>query len=119
MILTPMAIADVRTTHAPTCSKPFQEAYITVGTSPTYPASAPQIPVTVLVQVTIGPTGKLIAAHIYQSSNNARMDMTALRAARDYKYAPKIVNCVPTIGSYIYRAEFIPQGPIPIPRNSP
>jgi TonB family protein len=79
--------------------------------SPDYPDSARDLglgPVTVLVVVTIGPTGSLVDAKIQQSSNNGAIDQAAIRAAKQSQYAPKLVNCAPTTGSYIFRAEFNP-----------
>lgn len=87
---------------------------------PEYPLSARNLglgPVTVLVETTIGPTGNLIAATIYKSSGSIAIDRAALLAARQSVYAPKFVNCVPTTGDYLYRAEFSPGslGPPPTP----
>ena len=56
--------------------------------------------------VTIGPTGNLINATVTQSANNTAIDQAALRAARESQYAPKIVNCQPTTGTYSFRADF-------------
>jgi outer membrane biosynthesis protein TonB len=36
------------------------------------------------------------------------IDQAALRAARQSQYSPKIVNCQPTTGSYIFNAQFNP-----------
>ncbi|MGA8840791.1 MAG: energy transducer TonB, partial [Candidatus Aquilonibacter sp.] len=98
-------------TEKPACANPNQEATVTNPMSPDYPDSARDLglgPVTVLVVVTIGPTGSLVDAKIQQSSNNSAIDQAAIRAARQSQYAPKLVNCAPTSGSYIFRAEFNP-----------
>ncbi len=36
------------------------------------------------------------------------IDQAALRAARQSTYSPKLVNCSPTTGDYIFRADFQP-----------
>jgi TonB family protein len=62
----------------------------------------------VLVEVTIGPHGELVDASVQSSSHNQAIDQAAIRAAKQSQYAPRLVNCVPTTGSYIFRAEFNP-----------
>ncbi len=107
--------APVPATPAPTpkpaCANPNQEATATQVMSPEYPQSALDLglgPVAVLVQVTIGPTGNLVDASVYKSSGNMAIDRAAVRAARQSQYAPKLVNCQPTTGTYIFHADFTP-----------
>jgi TonB family protein len=79
--------------------------------SPNYPDSVRDLglgAVSVLVQVTIDAQGRLLDAKIYQSSNNAAIDQSALRAARQTTYAPRIANCAPVDGTYIFHADFSP-----------
>ena len=98
-------------TAKPACANPNQEATVTNPMQPEYPQSAQDMglgPVTVLVQVTVGPTGSLVNAAINKSSGNMAIDQAALRAARQSQYAPKLVNCSPTTGDYIFRADFQP-----------
>lgn len=52
--------------------------------------------------------GRLVDAKIYRSSNNAAIDDVALRAARGTRYAPRIANCVPVEGTYLFHADFEP-----------
>jgi TonB family protein len=58
--------------------------------------------------VTIGPTGNLVDAKISQSAGNMALDQAALAAARQSTYAPKIVDCQPTTGSYYFKVTFDP-----------
>jgi TonB family protein len=79
--------------------------------SPSYPDSARDLglgTVSVFVQVTIDAQGRLVDARIYGSSNNAAIDEAALRAARASRYSPRIVNCVPVEGTYLFHADFAP-----------
>jgi TonB family protein len=87
------------------------EATVTNAAYPEYPNSASRQygPVTALVRVTIGTNGTVLAASIYTSTGSADLDRAALRAARASTYAPKLVNCRPVTGTYIFRAEFKPQ----------
>jgi len=79
------------------------------GTAPTSDATTgtattgPSCSVSVLVQVTINAQGRLLDAKIYQSSNNAAIDQSALRAARQTTYAPRIANCAPVEPIYSTR----------------
>jgi TonB family protein len=93
----------------PACKVPFQDATATDQVPPDYPESAKELgigDVTVLVEVTVGPTGSLDSASIYKSSINMDIDRNALRAARESRYSPKIVNCEPVSGTYLFRADF-------------
>lgn len=111
----PPVVAPVATpapTQAPpACKTPYQDATAPNQVPPDYPEAARSLglgPVTVLVQVTISATGSLQSAKIYQSSNNMSIDQSALSAARQSSYSPKIVNCKPVEGTYLFRAQFDP-----------
>jgi periplasmic protein TonB len=98
-------------TTGPLCPNPNEDAYVINAMSPMYPDSARDFglgKVTVLVQVTLDAQGRLLDTKISQSSNNAAIDRSALRAARQTTYAPRIANCVPVEGTYIFRADFEP-----------
>lgn len=96
-------------TPAPLCSNPNQDASVTDPVAPEYPDSARDMgygSVSVLVQVTLDARGSLVDAKIAQSSGNGAFDRSALRAARESTYAPRIANCQPAAGTYIFRADF-------------
>ncbi len=78
---------------------------------PDYPESARDLglgAVTVEVEVTVAPSGNLVDAKVYKSSSNMSIDQAALRAARQSTYSPKLVDCQPTQGDYLFRADFQP-----------
>ena len=78
---------------------------------PDYPESAKDLglgAVTVEVEVTVGASGNLVSASVYKSSNNSAIDQAALRAARQSTYSPRLVDCNPTTGDYLFRADFQP-----------
>ena len=107
----PPSNATPAPTAKPACANPNQDATVTTAMQPEYPQSAQDQglgPVTVLVQVTVGPSGNLVDAKVYKSSNNMAVDNAAIRAARQSQYAPKLINCAPTTGDYIFRADFQP-----------
>lgn len=112
------------------CAHPYTDATTVNAVSPDYPDAARKLhlgPKTVLVRVTIDPTGKLVNASISQSSGNIDIDRAALRAAMQSTYTPATANCKPIQGSYIFRTDFeseesdpIPKSPlVPIPSLSP
>ncbi|MGB6986888.1 MAG: TonB family protein [Candidatus Aquilonibacter sp.] len=116
LILTPMVIADTPTpppTPVATCVSPTREAQVLVDSQPTYVV---QYPITVLVLVTVGPTGNFVDAHILRFSGDIAVDQAALRAARLSQYPPKLMNCEPVMGAVIFRAQFNPR---PSPTPSP
>ena len=105
----PASTATSGATVGPACSNPNVDASVIDAMSPAYPDSAREQglgDVSVLVQVTIDAQGRLIDARIAQSSHNLAIDQAALRAARLTTYEPRIVNCVPTQGTYLFHADF-------------
>jgi protein TonB len=93
------------------CANPNKEASVMNAQQPDYPDAARDLglgPVTALVEVTVGPSGNLISATIYKSAGNPLIDRAAITAAKQSTYSPKYVNCAPTAGDYLFRAEFSP-----------
>ncbi|MDQ2681123.1 MAG: TonB family protein [Candidatus Eremiobacteraeota bacterium] len=98
-------------TPAPKCAVPYRDAVATNKVPPDYPEMARQQNlgvVTVLVKVTVGPTGSLQAATVQQSSGNSSIDQAAIAAAKASSYSAKVVNCTPVAGDYGFTAEFDP-----------
>ncbi len=104
-------VAAEPATAAPACAHPNADASVTAVFPPDYPDSARDLglgPVSVLIAVTIGSDGALLRATIAQSSNNLAIDQAALRSARESTYAPRIANCMPAVGTYLFHADFDP-----------
>lgn len=98
-------------TPKPACANPNVEASVTNAVQPDYPESARDLglgAVSVEVEVTVGPSGNLVSASVYKSASNMAIDQAALRAARQSTYSPKLINCQPTTGNYLFRADFQP-----------
>ena len=110
----PIATIRVRTGSysAPTmhraCTTPNVEATVTNAVQAYYPAPARDLgfgrPVTVEIKVTVGAIGNLLGTRFVKSSGSALLDDAAVRAARESSYSPKIVNCHPTQGNYLFHA---------------
>jgi TonB family protein len=106
MILTAMVIAD-----APTCNTPNHAVMMVKAGDLTYPNSARNLgPVTILVKVAVNADGSVDSAEIFQSSNNAALDLGALRAARQSQYSPMTVNCVSQNGTATLTIDMVPGG---------
>lgn len=100
------------TPPTPTCPNPNSDVTVMKYVKPEYPESARYLnrgEVTAQVEVTVDATGKPVAAMIYKSANNLAMDQAALQAARQSSYTPKLVDCTPTQGEYLFRADFQPR----------
>ncbi len=94
-----------------TCQAPNVNATVTSPVEPVYPPSAQGKglgAVTVVVEVTIGPTGAVQNAVIYKSSGNADIDASAIHAAQQSTYSPKLFHCKPVTGKFLFRADFQP-----------
>ena len=98
-------------TPKPACRNPYQDATVVQQAQADYPESARDLgmgEVTVQVQVTIAPSGALIGTRIFQSGGNMAFDRAAMAAARESSYSPKVVNCEPVTGDYIFKVTFDP-----------
>lgn len=62
----------------------------------------------VTVRIDVDPDGDVTNAIVLRSSGNVDLDETALNAARGSVYAPKVVNCEPITGKYLFRVTFDP-----------
>lgn len=94
---------------SPPCAQPYREGSVIDPAFASYPREAATqglISVTVLVKVVIEADGSVSSATITKSSGNMYLDQAALKAARDTTYSPRIVNCVATRGSFLYKAVF-------------
>jgi protein TonB len=98
-------------TPKPACKTPYMDATVVNQAQPEYPDSARDLglgEVQVAVEVTISPTGSLVGTKIAQSGGNMALDNAALAAARQSTYSPKIVNCQPVQGDYLFKVTFDP-----------
>ncbi len=92
------------------CTKPNVDPMPIDAVAPDLPKSQwPARKVSAIVLVTIAPNGKATAARVFQSSGNANVDRAVVTAAEKSTYSPKVVNCVPVAGSYLFRADFTPR----------
>lgn len=94
------------------CPNPNQEAHTVEQAQPDYPESAQELglgPVTVVVIVTVGPSGNLVNATIGSDpAHNSAIEQEALRVARTTTYAPHLVDCKPVTSDYQYVIDFEP-----------
>ncbi|HXW50812.1 MAG TPA: energy transducer TonB [Candidatus Acidoferrales bacterium] len=91
--------ADATPVYAPDV---VVDARFTHQVPPDYPAIAKDQGVqgTAVVFATIGPDGKVLSAHIDQSSGNKMLDDAALEAARESGFEPPIIDGKPATETY-------------------
>ncbi len=65
-------------------------------------------PVTVVAMVIVAADGSPTAESVVKSSGFKAVDDAVLRAARVSKYKPKMLNCQPVDGPYIFRIDYRP-----------
>ncbi len=94
---------------ASTCAKPNVDATVTSPAMPKMPHGL-TVKGTATVLVTIAPNGSVKSASVSKTSGNAAIDNAVLDAARQSKYSPKLVNCQPVQGTYLFLAAFKPEG---------
>jgi TonB family protein len=92
------------------CTRPDTPVTLLQAESPDLPAAARDLgpgPIKVQVLVTVDASGNVVKTGISKSSTNFAVDQAAVRAARKSKYAPKLVNCQPVQGDYLFEASFM------------
>jgi TonB family protein len=90
---------------------PTTEATVISATEPVFPLGTMNMlngPVTVLAMVTVAVDGSPKAESIIKSSGFKTVDDAALRAARASTYKPKMFNCEPVQGTYLFRIDYRP-----------
>ncbi|HZV76461.1 MAG TPA: TonB family protein [Candidatus Babeliales bacterium] len=65
-------------------------------------------PRTADVKVAVEPNGSVKTISIYRSSGYYAFDLAAARAARQSTYSPKLVDCKPAEGIYLFKATSAP-----------
>jgi TonB family protein len=95
---------------AAACTTPNVDAAVTYAAEPKMPhgVNVKGSPVEAIVAVTVASNGHVTGAKVWKSSGNAEIDQAVLNAARQSKYSPKLVNCEPVQGTYLFRADFAP-----------
>lgn len=101
----PVAVDTPSASPHPSCSQPFAAARVVTAVAPDVPDDDPQT-ATAQVQVTLDASGHVSDAHVYQSTDDMRLDRAAVAAARRSTYAAAIDNCLPIGGSYLFRVDF-------------
>lgn len=101
--------ANAGVTVAAACKNPNAEPQALNAVAPNLPKSEePPRKVTAIVTVTVAASGKATRVLIYRSSGYPNVDRAVAIAAEHSTYSPKLVNCVPTEGTYLFRADFAP-----------
>ncbi len=93
---------------ASACADPNVEATVVNPTMPELPHGF-KASGTVIIAVTISPSGHATNTKVQRSSGNATIDNAVVAAARSSTYSPKLVNCAPVEGHYLFRADFKPK----------
>jgi TonB family protein len=101
------AAAPTGSLVAAACAQPNAEARVVSPAMPNVPHGV-KVRATVEVAVTIAPDGKVTHATIVHSSGNETIDRAVVEAAIHSTYSPKLVNCTPVQGGYLFRADLAP-----------
>jgi hypothetical protein len=68
-------------------------------------------PLSATVFVVVGSDGKVVAAKILKTSGDGSFDAASIRAAKSSTYTPKLVDCKPVEGTFLFRTSLTPDGP--------
>lgn len=102
------------TARVVSCDTPYRDVSMVNAVTPGLPAQTRiSRTVTVAVDVLVSQDGSLRGATVSMSSGDAAIDQAVVRAALASTYAPRLVNCEPTQGDYVFRAQFSANAPAP------
>jgi TonB family protein len=90
----------------PACSVPNAPARTISAAMPQTPDGVEGLPATAEVQVTLDAAGRVTDLRIYRSAYNQQLDRAAIAAAKASTYAPALVDCLPSGGTYLFTVEF-------------
>lgn len=90
----------------PACSAPDTPARTISAAMPQTPDGAEGLPATAEVQVTLDAAGRVTDLRIYRSAYDQQLDRAAIAAAKASTYAPALVDCLPSGGTYLFTVEF-------------
>lgn len=79
--------------------------------TPDYPDAARDLHLgerTALIDVLVNANGKVAQERIQQSSGNSALDQASIAAAYQTTYSPKVVDCKPVEGHYLFKVTFDP-----------
>lgn len=88
-----------------------RDATVTQQVPPDYPESAREAglgQVTAEIRVYITPQGKVAALRVFNSTGNGDLDQAAIRSAAESTYLPRVKNCKPVFGLYLFKVTFDP-----------
>ncbi len=89
------------------CVTPNADVAVAHGKTPDIPKGEKlHGTVTGTSRVTIGPNGEVVSARIERSTGDAAFDQAVLNAAKGSTYSPKIVDCKPVQGAYLFSVLF-------------
>jgi TonB family protein len=90
---------------AAACAKPNVDAKVIEPVEPQMPHGL-KAGGSVILAVTIAPSGSVTGLSLRKSSGNAQIDRSVAEAALHSTYSPKLVDCKAVTGSYLFRADF-------------
>jgi TonB family protein len=90
---------------AAACAKPNVDAKVIEPVEPQMPHGL-KAGGSVILAVTIAPSGSVTGLSLRKSSGNAQIDRSVAEAALHSTYSPKLVDCKAITGSYLFRADF-------------
>jgi len=97
----------IASTKTAACSVAYADATLTEAFPLEFPMESISDELVVLIEVVVGHDGRVLDYRVERSSGNFMADNAALRAMRLSTYSPRIVNCVPVPGTYLFRVDFV------------
>jgi len=101
----------LQTPPAHTLASCNRDATVTAQVAPDFPAGGREAGLgqsTVSIKVYLSPKGTIAALRVFSSSGNFDLDQAALRAAAQSTYSPRVKNCKPAFGLYLFKVTFDP-----------
>ena len=93
---------------AQACDVPYRDVLVRDQARPDVSNVHPAGKLTSIIDVAVAADGTPTAFRRDQGSGNAAMDDAAMKAAKESSYLPKIADCKPVAGHYLFRLVFDP-----------
>lgn len=88
------------------CTRPYLDAKAVHPALPVYPFAGRMPTATAQVEVMILPDGRPVDAKVFVSSGIDAFDVSAINAAKQTTYTPRVAYCHPTVGLYLFKVTF-------------
>jgi TonB family protein len=99
-------VRNMETPGPEVCAVPTRSITVTQRVDPAIPANTPVPTGDTVVRVTVAPDGSVMGVDVQKSSGSPSLDEAVAAAAKASTYSPRLENCLPVMGAFLYAWHF-------------